>query len=98
MKSCVLCEQKTIVTRHHLIPRTLHRNKWFKKNFSREEMNETIDLCKSCHREVHKFIPEKEMGKSYYTLELLKSHPKIINYVAWIKKKVERNAKQDKHL
>ena len=37
---CVLCGSTQLVTFHHLIPRTCHSNKWFKKNFTRAEMKE----------------------------------------------------------
>ena len=81
---CELCEREVYkVTRHHLIPRTVHKNKWFKKNFSKEEMHTTVDLCRDCHVAIHRFIPEKEMGKHYHSLELLLSHPEVIKFVKW---------------
>lgn len=84
---CALCERENNVTFHHLIPRTLHKNKWFKKNYTREEMNKGVDLCKyECHREVHNLIGEKEMGRSYNTLEKLKRHPKVKKYIKFIQK------------
>jgi len=36
---CELCGRENVLTFHHLIPVTLHKNKWFKKNYTREEMN-----------------------------------------------------------
>jgi len=85
---CALCGRENELTFHHLIPRTLHKNKWFKKNFTREEMNHGVDLCKyECHREVHNLISEKEMGRSYNTLEKLKRHPKVKKYIKFIKNK-----------
>ena len=84
MKICQLCEQKIeITTKHHLIPRTVHRNKWFRKNFTKEEMHTTVDLCKPCHREIHRQIPEKEMGRNFNTLEKLKAHDKVKGFVEW---------------
>ena len=85
---CALCGRENELTFHHLIPRTLHKNKWFKKNFTREEMNQGVYLCKyECHREVHNLITEKEMGRSYNTLEKLKRHPKVKKYIKFIKNK-----------
>lgn len=86
---CALCQRqpKRGTTAHHLIPRTLHRNKWFKKNFTREQMQQTVDLCRDCHGAVHKFVPrEKELGREWYTLERLGAHPEIAKFVAWAKK------------
>ena len=86
---CVLCHRqpKRGTTKHHLIPRRCHRNKWFKKNFAREQMRETIPLCRDCHNAVHKFVPrEKELGRYWCTLEKLKTHPKIAKFATWASK------------
>ncbi len=85
---CRLCGRHTRrgTTAHHLIPRTCHRNKWFKKNYAREVMLRTIAVCHDCHRAVHRFVPsEKELGKRYNTVELLLAHPEIGKFVAWVK-------------
>ncbi len=86
---CALCFRlpKRGTTEHHLIPRTCHSNKWFKKNFSREQMQTTVSLCRDCHNAVHKFVPkEKELGRHFYSLDLLKSHPQIAKFAAWASK------------
>lgn len=88
MTKCELCEREKECTEHHLIPRTLHSNKWFEKNFSKEEMRtRKINLCKDCHRAVHDFINEKTLGKEFNTKELLLSHPRIEKHVEWISKR-----------
>ena len=85
---CELCGCDQAVTAHHLIPRKLHRNRWFKKTYPREVLRRTALLCRGCHREIHNQIPdEKVMGKSYQTLEALRAHPKISAYVAWKRKR-----------
>ena len=79
---CELCGRENICTFHHLIPRCNHTNKWFKKNFSREQMNEGIMVCKyECHREIHNLISEKELGKNYNTLKKLKAHENVAKYI-----------------
>lgn len=88
-KRCELCGRVTKqgTTEHHLIPRTCHRNKWFKKRFTRDEMNTTVSLCKDCHGAIHEFIPrEKDLGRHFYTLALLAAHPKMENFLVWIRK------------
>jgi len=85
--ACCLCQRftKTGTTKHHLIPRKCHKNKWFKKNFTRAEMNETISVCKDCHREIHNLIPkEKELGRNFNTTEKLLAHGDIGKFVQWI--------------
>lgn len=86
---CELCRRllKNAGSRHHLIPRTCHRRTWFKKRFSREEMQTTVDLCSDCHSAIHDLIPdERELGRAYYTLELLQTHPAIEKFLAWVRK------------
>jgi hypothetical protein len=90
---CELCQREEAHNFHHLIPRTLHTNKWFKKRHTREEMQQGIDVCKSCHTAVHDLIPdEKELGRRFNTKKRLLAHPKIRNYVKW-KKERSRSGK-----
>jgi len=86
---CELCGRVTKrgTTAHHLIPRTCHSNRWFQKNFARDVMLVTVELCRDCHREIHKQLPnEKELGRHYNSLEKLRLHPKIARFVQWISK------------
>lgn len=89
--TCELCNQDDLCNEHHLIPRKCHSKKWFRNRFSREEMKTRIAmLCKSCHKEVHKLIPnEVEMGKSYNTIQLLLANSLVKKYITW---KTRRNS------
>ena len=81
---CELCQCDDARNLHHLIPRTVHSNKWFKKRFTREEMAAGIDVCRQCHRAIHDLISnEKELGRNCHSLEKLLAHPEIAKYVAW---------------
>lgn len=73
------------LTFHHLVPRTLHRKTWFRKNVSKERMNEGIDVCRPCHDAVHRFIDEKTLGRHYASLERLRDHPDVAAFVAWVR-------------
>jgi hypothetical protein len=94
---CELCGRINLCNEHHLIPRTNHKNKWFKKNFSKEEMNETILICvNDCHYNIHKLISdEKELGKNYNTINKLLSNDLIKNYIDWIEKKETSYSEED---
>jgi hypothetical protein len=82
--TCELCQHETAYNFHHFICRTVHRNKWFRKRYSRAEMRRGIRTCKSCHQAIHALVPsEKELGRHYNTLEKLVAHPAIGKYVAW---------------
>ena len=85
---CGLCQRRVRSTsEHHLIPRTCHSNKWFKKRFTRKQMQTTIPLCRDCHRAIHDLIPsEKDLGRRYYTVELLSNHPKMAKFLQWVRK------------
>ncbi len=83
--ACDLCQRTRTLTFHHLIPRTVHSNKWFKKRFTRDEMAQGLDLCTDCHTAVHTHIPsEKELARSYHTKEALLEHPELGKFVAWV--------------
>ena len=86
MNKCELCGRDSqVLTFHHLIPRCLHSNKWFKKRYTREQLSQGIMICKDdCHKMIHKFISEKELGRSFNTLEKLKRHQKVKKYIRWI--------------
>jgi 5-methylcytosine-specific restriction endonuclease McrA len=86
---CGLCGRrlKSGSSRHHLIPRTCHRRNWFRNRFTREEMQTTIGVCRDCHSAIHDLIPdERELGRSYYTVELLQAHPAMEKFLAWVRK------------
>jgi hypothetical protein len=91
---CELCERQIErLTKHHLIPRTRHKNKRNKKNFDRTEVRErVIWICSPCHRNIHALLTEKELEYDYNTLELLKSHSGISKFLEWIKSKPENSS------
>ncbi len=83
--ACELCGRVRPRTFHHLIPRTVHGNKWFKKRFTRQEMASGLDLCRDCHSAIHTYVPsEKELGREYHTREALLGHPELAKFVAWV--------------
>ncbi len=86
---CALCGRlmKGDSSRHHLIPRTCHRRSWFKRTFSKEQMQTTVDVCRDCHSAIHDLIPdERELGRSFNTIETLQAHPAIEKYLIWVRK------------
>lgn len=84
---CELCNRIKPLQFHHLIPKKNHKNKWFKKRFSRDEMNSGIDICKDCHKNIHRHIEHKSLGREYNTKDLLLTHPEIVKFTIWIKNK-----------
>ena len=95
---CELCKrsENVILDKHHKIPKTLHSNKWYKKNFSDEQLNETLLVCRDCHDAIHKFIDEKSLGREYNTKEKLLTNDKLIVFVKWISTKKHQFSKAHK--
>lgn len=88
MTLCELCGDEAF-NEHHLIPRHCHRKSWFKSRFSKEQMQQTIDVCNMCHKMIHRLIPdEKELGRNYRTVESLTAHSELLNYLEWKRKRV----------
>jgi hypothetical protein len=75
------------LTFHHLIPRTLHSRKWFKKNYTVDQLQSGANLCNDCHGAVHRFIPEKLLGTDFNTVEKLLTNEKVAKFVSWIAKR-----------
>lgn len=89
--TCLLCKRDGLLTFHHLIPRTLHTKKWYKKVYTEEQLNQGIDICYDCHEAVHDFITEKDLGKNYNTLSKLLEHAKVSKFVNWVARRPGRH-------
>jgi hypothetical protein len=84
-QTCELCGRVRPLSFHHLIPRTLHSNKWFRKRFDRMEMaTRGADLCRECHEFIHNNFSEKELGRHLNTVAALKNNKRVRRFVAWI--------------
>lgn len=88
-KKCELCGRAVPqLTRHHLIPRTRHKNKRNQRDFTRTEVKTRIALiCRACHNQIHALFTEKTLERQFNTLESLTQHPEIARFIQWIKTK-----------
>lgn len=85
--TCDLCGREQPLTYHHLIPKTNHKNKWFRKRFDKQDMTHRgLWLCRACHKMLHRTFSEKELGRHYNTLDAINQVPAINRFVAWVKK------------
>ncbi len=76
------------LTQHHLIPRTRHRNKKIRKEFSRVEMlTHILWVCRPCHNHIHTVLSEKELASRYNNRAALLQHPDILRFVEWLAKR-----------
>lgn len=84
-KQCELCRRETALTRHHLIPRTLHGRKRIRRRFSREALHGSILwVCRACHSKIHTTFTEMELAQHYYKREMLLQHDEIRRFVDWL--------------
>lgn len=87
---CEFCNREVcLTTRHHLIPRTTHSKKKIRRKFTKQERQETIDVCCDCHKTIHNFIGEMILATNFNTLMLLKEHHYLKKYKNWIEKQRE---------
>ncbi len=82
--SCALCDRITALTFHHLIPRKMHRRPRFRRDYSREQLNAGIDICRRCHSGLHKLHDEMTLAKRLNTLEALQQDDAVQRHVSWV--------------
>ena len=86
--NCELCNRVKPFRSHHLIPVTVHKNKWFKKNFDTMDMKtRRMMLCDDCHKYIHDTYSPKELGRELNTVEALRNDEKIAKFIKFVKKK-----------
>ena len=85
MSKCILCEREKELTKHHLIPKKLHKR--FRKKKVDIDLNQTINLCIDCHNHIHRLYDEKTIAYELYTLELIQEDINMVKFINWIKPK-----------
>lgn len=81
---CPFCERRVALTFHHLIPKKLHRRTRFRKEFSREELNLGVDICRQCHDGIHERYDEMTLFRDFRTPEALIEDPPLARHFAWV--------------
>ncbi|WP_089286056.1 MULTISPECIES: HNH endonuclease signature motif containing protein [unclassified Azospirillum] len=75
---CGLCGRPMLdgpsVDAHHLLPRS-------------QGGRDTVMLHRVCHRKIHAELSEKELARQYTTLEALRAHPDIADFIRWVVRK-----------
>lgn len=80
---CALCGRTAPLTFHHLIPRKVHRRPRFRSDYSREQLAEGIDVCRLCHKAIHRFHDEMTLATRLNTLDALTDDPLLARHAAW---------------
>lgn len=81
---CAICERDEMLTKHHLIPRTRHKNRKNKRDFDRTIVKRTVGICRMCHSQIHAVLSEKELEREWNSVEKLLTHPEIAKFAVWI--------------
>eukprot|EP00878_Enallax_costatus_P025008 GHUV01026725.1.p1 GENE.GHUV01026725.1~~GHUV01026725.1.p1 ORF type:complete len:384 (+),score=121.40 GHUV01026725.1:1111-2262(+) len=69
---CALCGRHMPLTKHHLIPRDVHKE-FKKRGFTFDQLQSGLHVCRPCHSAIHKAVPDnKELAMHYSTLENLR--------------------------
>jgi 5-methylcytosine-specific restriction endonuclease McrA len=75
---CQLCERPVgALTVHHLVPRS---------QVKQRRPLPTALLCAACHRQLHTLFSNRQLARELASVEELKNHPKMQNFLCWIKK------------
>jgi len=84
---CELCgRQVSLLTKHHLIPKTRHGNKRVKRDFERHEVKYLLAwFCRPCHNHVHAMFTEKTLEREFNTVKQLAANFEIAKFVKWIR-------------
>ncbi|WP_339512821.1 hypothetical protein [Pseudomonas sp. RL_15y_Pfl2_60] len=83
--ACELCARNAPLTRHHLIPKSLHNKAYVQKRYAKSErITATLWLCRACHNQVHRLFTEKELALTYNNKERLLSDERLSTFVAWL--------------
>ena len=76
---CQICDRDTpenFLEKHHLTPKAKHGAKL-----------DTIFVCCNCGDQLHQLFTNKELAKTYNTLEKILANEKIIKWIKWIQNK-----------
>lgn len=90
INKCPLCKRTVPLTFHHLIPKKVHRRTYFKKNYSKAELNQGVLICRLCHSGIHNCYDEMTLAKEFYTLKQIQADATIRKHVGWVAKQKVR--------
>ena len=84
--TCDLCGRQRELTFHHLIPRKVHKRNFFRKTYSRDQLQVGIDVCRLCHSGIHRLYDEVTLARQFQTLDALREDPAVQRHVKWSRK------------
>jgi 5-methylcytosine-specific restriction protein A len=84
-RCCELCGRAIPqLTRHHLIPRIVHRRPRTRRNFTRDERLMVILLCRACHKQIHNLFTESELNAHLLLDRNARGAPEVARFIEWV--------------
>ena len=87
---CAFCGRRCALTFHHFIPKKVHRRAYFRKHYTREILQQGIDICRLCHDGIHDHYDEMTLAKRFHTASRLRRDPQLRKHFQWVKKQAVR--------
>lgn len=84
MEPCALCGRSAATTRHHLVPRALHRRLKRRNGVQGRDLCATIPLCRPCHATLHQTFDERDLAENYDTLEKILADERMARWRKWL--------------
>jgi len=96
---CSLCNINYATSYHHTIPKAVVRQHIVQMVIKRQEVKQTlIPLCRPCHMFIHKAFTHKQLAMLYNTLDNLKAHPLVEQFVQFIENRTVGKRVRGRHL
>lgn len=96
---CSLCHVNYATSYHHLIPKAVARRQTIKIVMLEQEIEQNlIPTCRPCHMFIHKAFTHRELALEYNTLEKLKAHPLVEQFVQFIENRTVGKRVRGRHL
>jgi len=67
---CEMCGRETALTKHHLIPRDVHKD-MRKRGLSSDELQVGAMVCRPCHNAIHRNFDNKTLATQYNSVDKL---------------------------
>jgi hypothetical protein len=78
--NCELCEREVEqLTVHHLIPKQKTKRK-------KNDPGPTVNICPSCHKQIHTLFDNTRLAIELNSLERLKNEPQMRIFLSWVSK------------
>ncbi|HRU38961.1 MAG TPA: hypothetical protein P5511_03715 [Candidatus Goldiibacteriota bacterium] len=83
---CPVCGREIELVEHHLVPKAVQEENWFKNNYTSAQFEQKIMVCVDCHNAIHKFHDPRQLGRELNSLEKILSDEKIAKFAKFAAK------------